>query len=411
MNIIVASCVFPPEPVVSARTSFDLATYLVSKGYNVQVVSPQPSRNISKGGDITSKFTFPVNRLFSIASRKSSFFSRFIENISFGISLFVYILKQKEIDAIYANTWPIFATGLLVIASKIKKIRVIVSVQDIYPESLVAQGRVSESSLLVKAILKIDKWIAQNCHHLIVLSDGFKNSYLFGRKISEGKISVIKNWVNSDDIQMLDKLVAREKLQQSDNFMIKDDDILCVYGGNIGFASGLDIFVSYIEKLDPRVKFLFAGDGALLPGLQKQIAERGLKARVKIISPWPVEMTSPVLCSADILLLSVAQGQEFASVPSKLITYMLSARPVLLIADDSSEPAREVLSASCGYVVSERTADAVVDCINRFSKLDNKAKYEMGRAGREYAEKNYSFSLAASKIENLLSGLSSDYSK
>ena len=31
MKIIVVSCVFPPEPVVSARTSFDVVNYIVKK--------------------------------------------------------------------------------------------------------------------------------------------------------------------------------------------------------------------------------------------------------------------------------------------------------------------------------------------------------------------------------------------
>ena len=42
-NILIASCVFPPEPVVSATISFDLANSLV-KNNQVTVISPRPTR-------------------------------------------------------------------------------------------------------------------------------------------------------------------------------------------------------------------------------------------------------------------------------------------------------------------------------------------------------------------------------
>ena len=44
MNILIISCVFPPEPVVSAKLSHDIAVSLSEKGDVVTVVSPKPTR-------------------------------------------------------------------------------------------------------------------------------------------------------------------------------------------------------------------------------------------------------------------------------------------------------------------------------------------------------------------------------
>ena len=70
MKILVASCVFPPEPIVSARTSFDVASFLHSEGHQVQVVCPRPSRNISKTDKSCPEFPFVVDRVFSIGSTR-----------------------------------------------------------------------------------------------------------------------------------------------------------------------------------------------------------------------------------------------------------------------------------------------------------------------------------------------------
>lgn len=403
MKVVVASCVFPPEPVVSASTSFDVANFLAHEGHDVQVVCPRPSRNVSENKTSDAEYPFRVTRVFSINSNKSSFFSRFGENISFGISVFFYLIKQKKVDAIYANVWPVFAYGLLVLASKIKGFKVIASVQDLYPESLVAQGRISNDNFLAKSLLSIDRWIARNCHHIIVISEGFRGIYVSSRNVSENKISVIKNWVKSDNIAVLEQAVARKQLKNSTGIEIKDDEVLCVYGGNMGIASGLDVFVDYVKDISPKVRFLFAGDGALVLPLYNLIRQQNLEDRVEILSPWPREMTSSVFCSADILLLPTAEGQEFASVPSKLITYMLSSRPVLLIADQACESAKELTRAECGYVVSERTAEPVISCLDSFCALDGSKQKEMGESGRNYAEDNYSFTRASNKIRTLLS--------
>ena len=47
MNILIISCVFPPEPVVSAKLSFDLATKLTENGNQVSVISPKPTRPLN----------------------------------------------------------------------------------------------------------------------------------------------------------------------------------------------------------------------------------------------------------------------------------------------------------------------------------------------------------------------------
>nr|NLU58815.1 glycosyltransferase family 4 protein [Pseudomonas sp. BIGb0427] len=64
--------------------------------------------------------------------------------------------------------------------------------------------------------------------------------------------------------------------------------------------------------------------------------------------------------AADALLLPTAAGQEFASVPSKLITYMLAGRPILLLADERSESAIELGKSDAGHTIGVRTNAAVL---------------------------------------------------
>ena len=44
LKIVIVSALFPPEPVVSAQLSYDIANFLVDKGCQVTVICPFPTR-------------------------------------------------------------------------------------------------------------------------------------------------------------------------------------------------------------------------------------------------------------------------------------------------------------------------------------------------------------------------------
>ena len=409
-KVLVASCVFPPEPVVSAKTSYDVADYLNNLGYDVTVVCPKPSRNVDLQANqddfkLGKYGAFRIKRVWSVQSNSSGVISRFIENISYGFTLFMFILFSRKTKLIYANVWPIFAGGLAVLAAKLRRIKIITSVQDLYPESLGSQNRMSEGSFIYRLLLSIDRKIARSTDHIIVISEAFKKVYLESRNVPESKLTIVKNWVKESHIDSIDKKTARENISAHTSLSIEADDTLCVYGGNIGVASGLDEFILYIKEAGKGLKFLIAGDGVLLDKLKLYVDENGLQEQVGFLSPWPLELTSSLLGSADLLILTTAKGQEFASVPSKLITYMLAAKPILLIASKESDSGMELLRAEAGFVVSERSGQALNNVLDKFRAMDVSQRERMGEDGRRYAKENYSFESASMKLDKIVTSI------
>src|ERR1039458_5170759 len=150
MRALLVTCVFPPEPVTSASTSYSLAQELSRRGYDVTVITPYPSR---PGGRVFPGFRrrlfgrsresggIDVVRCFSTTSRTASLISRLSENVSFGLSGGLAMAMLRRPDVIYANTWPIFASGIAALVARFRRIPIVVSVQDVYPESLFSLGR------------------------------------------------------------------------------------------------------------------------------------------------------------------------------------------------------------------------------------------------------------------------------
>lgn len=405
MRALVASCVFPPEPVISAKTSSDIASFLGTIGYETTVICPQPSRNFKATTDL---FLDPVKtrRLFSIKSERSTFLSRFIENVSFGVSAFFHILFSRKYDVLYSNVWPLFATGLVILAAKIKGTKVILSIQDLYPESLALQSRITSKSLVYRLLFKIDKLISVAADHIIVISEKFHQAYNIERNVPPSKLSIIPNWIDAKSIIPIEKRYARKQLANiTKDFFEDDNSFYIVYGGNIGVASGLDMLPKLIQCLPHKFKFLIAGDGSLLKTLTDQIGSYNASEQVFFFSPWPENYTSIVFSAADLLFLPTAPGQSLASVPSKLITYMLAERPILAIVNETSDTSHEIQRSQGGFICSSFNTELIAKSIICAANVVNEDLVKMGENSRNYAVSNYSFESAKSKLMIILKQL------
>jgi glycosyltransferase involved in cell wall biosynthesis len=356
MNALIVSAVFPPEPVVTAQTSFQIAEGLAADGHQVVVLAPFPSRPdgvLFKGYKRslyrTETTNFRTIRCFSFLSQKSTMASRLLENISFGLTSSLRVLLSPRVDILYMNSWPVFATGMVAAAAWLRGMPTAISVQDIYPESLTQQKRLSRKSRIFKLLRRTDRRIARFAKALIVISDRFRETYLSDREVPADRIHVIPNWGDSSAVAV----DARGAYALRRRHGIPDHAVLAVYGGNIGAAAGVETAIRAFEYLwsEDNLYLLIAGAGSHLRACQDLVQEKGLQDRIFFHTPWPKSETGTVLGAGDLLLLPTQGEQSLVSVPSKLISYMLSGRPVLAGVLDNSDTAALIREAQAGWVV------------------------------------------------------------
>ncbi len=413
MNIIVVSAVFPPEPVVSSQTSSQLVNALIQKGHQVQVIIPFPSRPSGQLYDGYHRKPFDtsidevgckVTRCWSTISPKSSILSRFLENISFGIFSSLALLFAAKPDVIYSNSWPIFATGLTTLVAKVKGIPIIISVQDVYPDSLVIQNRLSESNLITKILKKIDIAIASTSSHLIVISSQFSDIYKNDRNVSVSKISIIPNWLKKDSSFIPEDNQQDIKVDYRAKYGIPQNDFVVMYGGNIGVAAGVEIVIKafqLVEKSSDKIWLLIAGGGSQLEECRR-IVQNDKISRVVFHHPWLKEETAEVLNIANLMILPTMGQQSLVSVPSKLISYMLSGKAILSTALPHSELANVVEKSNCGWHIEPESPDLISEEVIKISKLPTSNLLACGEAGRRYALGNSTDEVCIPKVINLI---------
>ncbi len=408
MKICIVSCLFLPEPIVSSHTSADLAEQLRGSGHRVRVITSFPSRPNGKLYEgykrrlwlyDRSFSRYDVLRCFSVVSPASSLLSRFLENISFGITSGLAVLSLEKPDVIYGNTWPIFAQGILALACRMRGIPLIMSVQDIYPESLAVQGRMRNRRFWIFRFLRwLDTKAKKNSAALVVVSEQFRRIYLHDRGLPAENVHLVPNWFDENRLQ----IDPNDHLIRS-RHAIPEDAFLVVYGGNLGAASGVDTVISAFQDLmeQPNIYLLVAGGGSNLLAWRQLARELG-NPRIIFHTPWLDSETSSVLAAPNLFILPTHGDQSLVSVPSKLMAYMLAGRPILCAANRESDIARTIAAADCGWVIPSEDPGVMAQRVLALSQRPSCELSAMGQRGRDYAIKFMTKSANLGKLVNLI---------
>lgn len=376
-NILIATALFPPEPVVSASISMDLASEL-SKCHEVTVVRPRPSRPLGfNHGSSVKTDNFNIIEVNSFVHPKSSFFGRSRESLSLGVAVFSHVIRNhKQVDIAYLNLWPVFAQLLAVIACKIKRIPFIIHVQDIYPEAIQIKSK-RIYSWLNTILLDIDTVVLRSADKVISISPEICDYLVLTRNLDRNKIVSIPNW-NSE--------VEKEILSETN---YSDKKFTYLYLGNIGPLANLNLILKEFESVNLKdSEFIVAGSGSEKAELQRTFSHN---KSIVFCEVRDGEVMNN-LGKADILVLPIDMRLKLSSLPSKMIAYLFSGKPILAICNEDSVTAKLIQDIDCGWVKNLADLKQFFISSKNFEKGDLELK---GRIGQDFAKANLS------KEENL----------
>jgi len=394
MSVLIISCVFPPEPVVSAKLSHDIAVNLSKKGDDVTVVSPIPTRPY--------KFKFEINEtnnsfehviLNSFTCPQSNIAGRLIESFSFGKKCAKYIRKNKnKIDKIYLNSWPLFSQYFIVKEAKKQNIPSIVHVMDIYPESFTNKISIG-SNLIHNALLPIDKYILRNTEKVICISENMKQYLSQSRELPLSKFHIVSNWQDEESF-----ITFRNN---NKGVNIKKEPFTFMYLGNNGPVAGVEFLIkSFVSANISNSQLIVAGGGSRTEAC-KELANALGATNVKFI-PVPNGKVPEAQSNAEVMLLPVKKGGAMSSIPSKLPAYMFSAKPIIGSLDKKSDTAKAIIDADCGIVIAPENESELITAMQQISEWDKSLLEEKGENGYNYAIKNFSKNRNLEKVISII---------
>lgn len=395
--ILMACANFPPEPVVAASITFELAIAL-TKNNRVKVLTPKPSRPCGFSFRPTNgrENKFEQIILQSYTCSRSSILGRMRESYSFGRFVTRYIIKNRpEIDFIYIIAWPLLAQYQIVKTAKKFSIPSVVHIEDIYPESLSNKIPVF-GNLIQKLLLPMDAYILNNSSKVVAVSENMKTTFIQSRGVPAEKIALIQNWQDERGFINYHRLKSKQTVQLTESQLFT-----FMYLGNIGAVAGVDFIIKCFARAGlQQARLIIAGSGSMKKSCH-ELASSYSRANIEF---WdvPAGSVEEIQDQADVMLLPVKNGGSMSSVPSKLSAYMFSRKPVISCVEESSDTAIAIKKANCGWVVPPENMDQLMHLMQTVITLPKSELMFYGTNGFHYAMKNFSKENNLPQLVNLI---------
>jgi glycosyltransferase involved in cell wall biosynthesis len=400
MRILLVSQHFYPE---SFRVN-DIARFMRARGHAVDVLTGQPNYPEGKSyagyrawNTGTSEWQGVLVHRVPLAPRGSASSMRLVLNyVSFIVSAATFGLwrmrgRRYDFVFVYASS-PLLQAIPAILIARLKGAKVIVWVQDLWPESLAATGHV-RNRVLLKGVSAVVRWIYHATDLVLVQSRAF--------------IARVRPLAGDRPIEYFPNLAERvfEELPPSQEK--KADGLFSVmFAGNVGAAQAIDVMLEAAERLRsrPDIRFVVVGTGSRWEWLQKEISRRSLE-NIELLGRRPVEAMPALLAAADVLLVTLSDDPVFAlTVPSKVQAYLAVGRPI--IASLAGEGALLIEESQAGVAAPPGDAAALADAIVKVADLPSGIREAWGHNGFNYYQKHFRTDKLLDELESILSRLS-----
>jgi glycosyltransferase involved in cell wall biosynthesis len=371
----------------------------------VRAVAKETHRNVivfcatdlENYGEISQFNNLTIHRIDKGKGNKNRLLARILKfmriSLKMGISLFFLIHNH---DTLFCVTNPPFALLFCAFLKKIRKIRFILLVYDVFPENLVAIGLLKNTSILYRFSKLIYDWGYKSADNVISIGRDVTD-ILIKKGVSYEQITQISNWSDPSEIKYLPKeenaIIIKYGLENKRVFL---------FAGNFGRVQGISELLHVIDHVSAQnAAFLFIGDGAMKETIERYRVDNPQKAII-LLPYMLMEQQNIFLNACDVAIISLSENMLGLGVPSKSYYSLMSGHPILYIGNSQSEIAFLIEEGKCGWSCSFDNIDKCARVIDQICNLPQEEISCMGTHAREFAKKNYSKDIILREYVNLI---------
>ena len=396
MNLLIISQHFWPESFIINNLSEEL----VRKKVKVQVLTGKPNYLL---GNIKKKFKpffisranykgIKIFRLPIISRGNKSGFRLAMNYLSFifsGIFFSRFLLKNKKIDCIFVYaTSPLLQALIGVYLKFIMKTKLIIWVQDLWPEVLI-DTKYIQNKILLKIINLLVKFIYNSSDLLLAQSDAFKKHLKQKYKL--------KNVITFENPGIKNSIKIKKKLGQK----------IILYTGNIGKAQPFYKIIKIARKIQKENTIIFKiiGGGSNYNWLKQEIKKYDLSKNIILENFKNQKALKKDYETADFLLILLSKGFSFSkTIPNKFQNYLSVGKPILCIGNGTIN--KKIIQNKVGFVFNEKKNDTKL-FFNDLSKLSYRNLIKYKYRNTKLFDYNYQLSNKSSDLIKILKNISS----
>jgi glycosyltransferase involved in cell wall biosynthesis len=339
-----------------------------------------------------------IVRTYVFAARNSGFALRIASYVSFMMSaMFVGLWRVGRPDVVIATSPQLFTAVAGWWISRVLRVPFVFEVRDLWPESIVIVGAMRDG-WAIRLLKGLASWLYRSADRIVTVGPGYRRRILADYGIAPEKVDIVTNGVDLSlfTFRQEDRDAFRRSLGVTDECVV-------LYLGTHGMAHGLDFVLESARRLSGRrMRFVFVGDGAEKPALEREADRWGL-GNVTFVPPQDKQAVVGYYAASDICLVPLRKVELFLDVlPSKIFEIMGMSRPIVLSVDGDAR--QEVERAGAGKFVEPENVDALCETLVALAENPEERR-RLGENGRRYVDRYFRRSVLAQRYAELLDGI------
>lgn len=403
--ILFVNAHYYPDIAATAHHLTDLAEYLVAAGHPVEICTSRGKYVAGKMQEAESESRNGVRivRVRSTSRGRGTIVGRLADYASFHAQALRATLGSRKYRGIVFLTTPPLLSFVGWLGRVLRGRRYAIWSMDLHPEAEVAAGMLDRNSMLGRFLFWANGLGLSGADFVIALGPYMRERILASSaRLSPARVEIVPVWVDGDEITP--KPRAENPLVSE---LGLEGKFVIAYIGNAGLAHDFDDLLAAMKALkdDPRIYFLFIGDGPQRARIEGYAATHGIR-NFLYRDYYPRERINSVYGLADVHVVTLGAPFVGIAIPTKAYVSMATARPVLFVGPERSETADAIRDAEGGAVVDPAApgaADRIATLLRAWSN-DPAETERIGAQGRAHVLENFGRDAKCRAIGEIIDG-------
>ncbi len=393
MKVILLTQYYPPERGAPQNRLSALARSLKREGAEVSVLTGMPNypeMRIHAGyrgrwymeerlDDIR------VIRSWLMVSVKRGIIWRLCNYFSFVLSaLITGLIKMKRSDLLIVESPPLFLGITAVLLARAKGAKLVFNVSDLWPESAVKLGLVTN-----RMLIGISTRLEMMCYRQAALVTGQTMGIVedIRSRVPGKQVRWVPNGIDLEDVERALSMCERTSVRKA--LGLGEDDLVLFYAGIIGHAQGLEVVLEAAHKIRELqgVHLLLIGDGPVRAGLQQRARELDLR-NLRFIDGMKRADLLRSIAAMDAAVVPLRKNDLFkGAIPSKIFEALALYKPLLLGVEGEAYELF-IRQANAGIAFAPENADELAKAMRRYH-ADRALLVTHGSNGARYVRERF----------------------
>ena len=335
-----------------------------------------------------------IGRSWMYVPNRPTSLRRILHEMSFVCSSLLRAAVLSRPDLIFVTSPPLALGASAVMLSRLWGVPYVFHVADLQPDAAVDLGML-DHGLFVRTLYRLEMLSYRHAALISTLTQAMREK-IVSKGIAQEKVALFSDWV---DPSLFTIGVSQRGSRRQ---------FIVAHFGNMGVKQGLGVVIDAAEQSreDDKIVYRLVGDGAAQWDLEDH-ARRLKLGNVEFLPLQPRDRFLDLLSASDVCLVTQQQNVADIVFPSKVITLLAAARPVIASVAAGSEVARVIRDSRAGLIVAPGDPQAL-RCAVETLRARPELALEMGHAGRAYALKHWHRETVLNSLEQTLTAVAGD---